>query len=59
MPDTCAYRLLAGGKPLPDWHPLIAGDANAIHNQGHSILGKVISEDEADDLFLHLTGEWK
>jgi len=25
MPETCAYRLLLEGKPLPDWHPLITG----------------------------------
>lgn len=25
LPETCSYRLLAEGKPLPNWHPLITG----------------------------------
>jgi uncharacterized protein len=44
LPDTCAYRLLAEGKELPDWHPLISGSDQAMHNAGMSIRGKCISE---------------
>src|SRR5699024_4850702 len=25
LPETCAYRLLSEGKPLPSWHPLLVG----------------------------------
>lgn len=25
LPQTCAYRLRSEQKPLPNWHPLIAG----------------------------------
>ena len=57
MPTTCSYRLLAEGKSLPEWHPLL-NHQNATHESGHSVRGKVISELEADDLLLHLTGEW-
>ncbi len=34
LPNTCAYRLLQEGKPLPDWHPLLTGSKKAMH-QGH------------------------
>ena len=29
LPATCAYRLRAEGKPLPDWHYLVCGDRDA------------------------------
>ncbi len=58
MPSTCAYRRLAEGKPLPAWHPLVSGNPNSVHDSGHSVRNKVISELDADDLMHHLTGEW-
>jgi uncharacterized cysteine cluster protein YcgN (CxxCxxCC family) len=44
MPATCAYRLLAEGKPLPWWHPLVSGNPDTVHQAGTSVRGKVISE---------------
>ncbi|MGK0250324.1 MAG: putative cysteine cluster protein YcgN (CxxCxxCC family) [Oleispira sp.] len=46
LPDTCAYRLVAEGKPLYDWHPLISGDPNSVHKSGISLQGKGIPDDE-------------
>ncbi|MEW8550411.1 MAG: YcgN family cysteine cluster protein [Candidatus Thiodiazotropha endolucinida] len=57
LPQTCAYRLLAEGKQLPDWHPLISGDPESVKNAGHSIHGKVIRESAADDWEHHLV-DW-
>jgi uncharacterized cysteine cluster protein YcgN (CxxCxxCC family) len=44
-PKTCAYRLLAEGKPLYDWHPLIAGNQQAMIDAQISIHNKAISEE--------------
>ncbi|PID58751.1 MAG: hypothetical protein CR957_00070 [Gammaproteobacteria bacterium] len=37
LPDTCAYRLRWLGEPLYDWHYLISGDRNSIHEAGESV----------------------
>lgn len=47
MPSTCAYRLMAEGKPLPDWHPLKTGSPDSTIAAGKSVRGKAIPEDEA------------
>lgn len=44
MPETCAYRLLWLGEPLPDWHPLISGKADSVHSAGVSIRHQTVSE---------------
>ena len=44
LPDSCAYRRLADGKDLPEWHPLVTGDPNGVHEAGISAKGKMASE---------------
>lgn len=39
LPNTCAYRLIKDGKPLYDWHHLISGSRNTVHEAGVSIVG--------------------
>lgn len=48
MPRTCAYRRIAGGKPLPDWHPLLTGDPQSVVAAGVAVTGRTISENAAD-----------
>ena len=49
MPQTCAYRLLFEGKPLFDWHPLISGDPNSVHDAGVSMWRRTVPEFEVPE----------
>ena len=48
LPPTCAYKLRLEGKPLYDWHPLISGSSQSVHDAGISIKLATISEDTID-----------
>jgi uncharacterized cysteine cluster protein YcgN (CxxCxxCC family) len=47
LPPTCAYDLLAKGKDLYWWHPLVSGDPDTVHTAGVSVRGRV-GASEAD-----------
>lgn len=46
LPKTCAYRVLFYGGALQDWHPLISGTPQSVHDAGISVQGWTIPEFE-------------
>ena len=49
MPQTCAYRLLHFGHPIHDWHPLLTGNPDSVHEAGASVRGWTIPEYEVSE----------
>ena len=49
LPRTCAYKLIYEGQPLYDWHPLISGTPESVHEAGISVRGWTVPEFEIDE----------
>ncbi|WGW05003.1 YcgN family cysteine cluster protein [Tropicibacter oceani] len=49
MPQTCAYKRLYEGNALPEWHPLLTGTPDSVHEAGVSMQHRTVAEFEVSD----------
>lgn len=54
LPPTCAYKLVAEGRDLHWWHPVVSGDPETVHRAGVSVRGRTVPEREAGALEDHV-----
>lgn len=57
LPVTCAYRLVAEGRDLPWWHPLVSGRCETVVEAGISVSHKTAGlEDDftLDETMAHI-----
>ena len=54
LPSTCAYKLLADGEKLPDWHPLISNHKESVHDAGVSIRSYAMKESQVHSVEEHI-----
>ena len=53
LPATCGYRLVAEGRDLNWWHPLISGDPDTVHQAGVSVRGWARCESKVKPSSMH------
>jgi uncharacterized protein len=63
LPPTCGYRLVAEGRDLYWWHPLLSGDPDTVHAAGVSVRGRVaasekdVSDERLEDFIVSWPGK--
>lgn len=61
LPHSCSYRRIHRGEPLPDWHPLLAGDRKRMKRKGITVCGYAVPRSSVPRRRMdqHIIARWK
>ncbi|HLR16632.1 MAG TPA: YcgN family cysteine cluster protein [Alcanivoracaceae bacterium] len=61
LPDSCAYRRIHEGRPLADWHPLIAGHHYDMERKGVTVSHFAVPQHEVPKRRMqqHIIASWR
>ena len=59
LPKTCAYWLLDNGHDLPEWHPLITGSTESVHEAKMSLRGRQIVSESGINNYENYVINWE
>lgn len=61
LPESCTYRRLHRGEPLPAWHPLLNGDRQRMRRKGITVCGYAVPRSAVPrrKMSHHIIARWR
>ena len=61
LPESCSYRRIQRGEPLPAWHPLLAGSRKRMRRKGITVCSYAVPRQQVPRRKMpqHIIARWR